>query len=635
MSTSVLTKDKDGNLRIIEIDNNPKISINVGQSISDFEIIQILGKGCFGEVSLVVSKKTKKGYAMKKMKVNNNSKDEDIKREIKLLQTLNHKYVVKYFTSFCENGFWHIIIQYINGKNFQVIADKNVENEINLEEKKIWKYLIQCLNGLLYLHNEKHIIHRDIKPDNIILDEADNIKISDFGISSLEGISIEETLINSKNKVLGPINFLAPEIIIGQKHSYLSDIYMLGLTFFNLASNKYYLRRYFEGKKIKTNYTDQVIPSIYSDELKNFIMSLLQEKDKRPNSEDALNEALKIYTFKYCKKVTSIMSTFCCFNSMKNIVDNFNKEDIDKYINNNNIDINNIYTKYFADAIKCLNSIDIKFESLEEICLNLRYLFNKQNKDINDSYEMTVKDFISFLIPKMNEELRENKNDNSSKNNGIIDESDLQLVIKNIPKKWNEIQSLISNEFYFINKKVYECLYCNKIIKYKMNFDFICTLKPDRTVAYLNKKSLNINDLLEHYIKKRQYKGYNLFCKNCNNYNNIVNITKTLYTFPSKFIIELNYEQNNFDLKIEETIDIKNYIERNDDISNYKLIGAIFKETKDNYEVYTSITKNKDEKWIYFNGNDFQNSSFDELKSHKNLQYLFYSNSELFDSVIE
>ena len=635
MSTSALTKDKDGNLHIIEIDNNPKSSINVGQSISDFEIIQILGKGCFGEVNLVVSKKTKKGYAMKKMKVNNNSKDEDIKREIKLLQTLNHKYVVKYFTSFCENGFWYIIIQYINGKNFQVIADKNVENEINLEEKKIWKYLIQCLNGLLYLHNEKHIIHRDIKPDNIILDEADNIKISDFGISSLEGISIEETLINSKNKVLGPINFLAPEIILGQKHSYLSDIYMLGLTFFNLASNKYYLRRYFEGKKIKTHYINEDIPSIYSDELKNFIMSLLQEKDKRPNSEDALNEALKIYTFKYCKKVTSILSTFCCFNSMKNIVDNFNKEDIDKYINNNNTDINNIYTKYFADAIKCLNSIDIKFESLEEICLNLRYLFNKQNKDINDSYEMTVKDFISFLIPKMNEELRENKNDNSSKNNGIIDESDLQSVIKNIPKKWNEIQSLISNEFYFINKEVYECLCCNKIIKYEMNFDFICTLKPDRTVAYLNKKSLNINDLLEHYIKKRPYKGYNLFCKNCNKYPNIVNITKTLYTFPSKFIIELNYEQNNFDLKIEETIDIKNYIERNDDISNYKLIGAIFKETKDNYEVYTSITKNKDEKWIYFNGNDFQNSSFDELKSHKNLQYLFYSNSELFDSVIE
>ena len=150
MSTSVLTKDKYGNLHLKEIDNNPKSSINVGQSISDFEIIQILGKGCFGEVYLVVSKKTKKGYAMKKMKVNNNSKDEDIKREIKLLQTLNHKYIVKYFTSFCENGFWHIIIQYINGKNFQVIADKNAENEINLEEKKIWKYLIHCLNGLIY-----------------------------------------------------------------------------------------------------------------------------------------------------------------------------------------------------------------------------------------------------------------------------------------------------------------------------------------------------------------------------------------------------------------------------------------------------------------------------------------------------
>ena len=242
MSTSALIKDKNGNLKIVEIDNKTMNSNDVGQSISDFVEINTLGEGCFGKVSLVKSIKTGKLYAMKRMKVNNNSKDNDIKREIILLQTLNHKYIVKYFTSFCENGFWYIIIQYITGKNLQVIVDKNKEDCKYLEEKKIWKYLIQCLNGLLYLHNEKHIIHRDIKPDNIILDEADNIKISDFGISSLEGISIEETLINSKNKVLGPINFLAPEIILGQKHSYLSDIYMLGLTFFNLASNKYYLQ---------------------------------------------------------------------------------------------------------------------------------------------------------------------------------------------------------------------------------------------------------------------------------------------------------------------------------------------------------------------------------------------------------
>ena len=629
MGTSALIKDKNGNLNIVEIDNKTKNSNDVGQSISDFVEINTLGEGCFGKVLLVKSIKTKKLYAMKRMKVNNNSKDNDIKREIKLLQTLNHKYIVKYFTSFCENGFWHIIIQYITGKNLQVIVDKNKEDCKYLEEKKIWKYLIQCLNGLLYLHNEKHIIHRDIKPDNIILDEADNIKISDFGISYLEGISIEETLINSQNKLIGPRNFLAPEIIKGEKPSYLSDIYMLGLTFFVLASNKYYLQRYIEGKKIKTYYTNEIIPSIYSDELKNFIMNLLQEKDKRPNSEDALNNALKIYTFKYCKKVTSIMSTFCCFNGMKSIVEIFIKENTNDYINKT-------YTKYFIEILQFLNSIDFKFESFEEKCLELRYLFNKQIKDINDASEITVKDFISLLIPKMNEELSENKNDSPSKNDQVIDESNENLVMKNFLKKWKKIQSIISNEFYFINKEVYECSYCNTIIKYEMNYDFICTLKPDRTLVYLKKKSLEINDLLKHYEKKRQYKNFYLFCKNCNKYHQIINITKTIFTFPSKFIFELSYEQNNFDLKIEETIDIKEYIERNDDISDYRLVGAIFKESNDNQaEVYTSITRNQNGLWIYFDGNMFQNSSFEELKNHNNLKYLFYSNSEvLYDSII-
>ena len=76
----------------------------------------------------------------------------------------------------------------------------------------------------------------------------------------------------------------------------------------------------------------------------------------------------------------------------------------------------------------------------------------------------------------------------------------------------------------------------------------------------------------------------------------------------------MSYAQNNIDLKIEETIDIKNYIERNDNISNYKLVGAIFKKSNDIHEVYTSITKIQIRGWIYFNGNRFQNSSFHELK---------------------
>ena len=420
---------------------------------------------------------------------------------------------------------------------------------------------------------------------------------------------------------------------MGQQPNFLSDIYMLGLTFFTLASNKYYLRQDFIGKKIEINYTHETIPSIYSDEFKNFIMTLLQEKDKRPNSEEALNEAIKIYTYKY-EKVTSIMSTFYCFKSMKTIVEYFNSENneiIHNYITNENQDNKYMYTKLFTEVINCLDS-----NNFLKLCLHLRYLFNKEKKDINNSSEITIRDFIFFIIPKLNKELRDNKNDNPSINSEIIDESNEDLVIENMVNKWKKIESDISGEFYFVNKGVYECLTCNNVIKYTLDFHLICTLKPDRAAIYLNKKSLDISDLFEHYIKKRKYKGYNLFCKKCKIYQGEVNITQTLYTFPSKFIIEVSYTGNNFKLKIEETIDIRKYVQNKDNISNYTLVGAIFKESNsNNVEVYTSITKNQNGDWIYFNGKEFHNSSLNDLKNHNNLEYLFYSNSEsLFDSII-
>ena len=78
----------------------------------------------------------------------------------------------------------------------------------------------------------------------------------------------------------------------------------------------------------------------------------------------------------------------------------------------------------------------------------------------------------------MNEELKESKNDNQSKINNIIDEANEQFVIKNIAKNLDKILSFISNEFYFINKEVYECSSCKKIIKYNAGLFQYATLPP-------------------------------------------------------------------------------------------------------------------------------------------------------------
>ena len=627
--SSDINKDKDGNLYIGKIDKTSgKCKPNIGKTFSDFEIINTLGEGCFGEVFEVKSYITKKLYALKLLKINNNSKDIDIKREIKLLEDLNHPHVINYFTSFYENNCWYIIVEYMNGPNLQQIIDENKKINKYLEEKKIWEYLIQCLSGLLYLHKKKSIVHRDIKPDNLMLDKSGHLKISDFGISAIDGFSIEETLrLNPKH--IGPKNFIAPEVFKTKKPDYKSDIYMLGLTFFLLSSNKYYLTRQSINGKVETIYTYETIPNIYSDEFKDFINNLLLESEKRPGTEEAFNKALKIYIFKYLK-VTSIISTIFCFYSMQTFSDIFNDEEITNKIKMENEKDKYILTKLFSTILNCadINNNIFNYEEMRKNCLELRYHFDKRKNDINKNSEVCIFDFILFIISNLNKELKENPEGNHSRIEESIDESNEDSVKKNKLKQLEKIRSLISDELYFLDKTEIECL-CGHKIKYKLEFNCICTLFPDRASKYLNKTNLNINDLFEHYKKKRTYNDMNIYCNKCNKYQNKVNETKILSTCPPNLILEINYKSNKFNLTIEETIDIKNFVD-NTEISNtkYILVGAIFLEYIQNEQIYTSITRNRNEQWIYFNGKSIEFSNLDYLKNHKNLQYLFYSNSQ-------
>ena len=127
--------------------------------------------------------------------------------------------------------------------------------------------------------------------------------------------------------------------------------------------------------------------------------------------------------------------------------------------------------------------------------------------------------------------------------------------------------------------------------------------------------------------KKRKYGNSNIFCKNCNKYKVNVYETKIIYTSSPNLILQLNYQTNNFNLIIEEKIDIKNYVRRNDVCkTKYQLTGVIFYEYNSNEEkVYSSISKNENNQWLYFNGKTLQLTNFNEIYNHKNIEFLFYS----------
>jgi len=163
--------------------NNNK---NIGNKLEDFEILQIMGRGAYGFVAKVKSKNNLKIYALKKNIMNNLSDFAKLKlnNELLFLKRFDHQNVCKCLTTFEENNCCYIVMKLFNNKDLFQFLEANRKLKIRIKEDTLWDIFRQCLEGLLYIHNEG-VIHRDIKPGNIFMDDEGNIQIGDFGLSAV------------------------------------------------------------------------------------------------------------------------------------------------------------------------------------------------------------------------------------------------------------------------------------------------------------------------------------------------------------------------------------------------------------------------------------------------------------------
>ena len=627
-----LMTDTNGKPQLLFIDKGGK-KVNVGSKLSDFTIVKKLGEGHFGSVNLVTSKITKKLYAMKEIKENRYDSEKqrlEIQKEIRLLENLHHPHVITYFTSFRENGNFYIVTEYINGGSFEDLLKKNISQGKFIEEKTIWDLLVQSLSGLLYLHENKKIIHRDIKPDNILLDLEGRVKISDFGVSAIKSEEVEE-YVKCHGTVAGPIQFMSPEMCFGGSYDFKSDIYMLGLTFFFMMSND------LPEKKIRfgpiflpIKNPNAKIPDTYSPTLKKFIEKLLNNPEERPSTKRAYSEAIAFYTCKYLQ-VTSIFSTLECFLSIPAIGPYFKSEKIQSYIDSDESNENRKYvvTKIFKEGLFYADPNNFNYELAKVECIKLRLMLYAGKENKNKDTEINLFDLIPDLLTHLHKELNKDSSNSEVENEEQIDNTNEQAVLTSTMKRFSEkYRSKITDQFFYLSKTTHECPDCQRIIRYSSDIFSVCIMRPDRAAIYLDKKNLNIIDLFKHYRKKRLYTNENTYCKFCGKNQEKVNRSKVFYTSPYNLILEIEYEdEKEFNLTIDEVINIQDFVEmKNLSTVNYNLVGAIFKEKNENeYKKYVSFTKKTNGGWIYFNGNTIKESSFNELAKHNNLQMLFYS----------
>ena len=644
--------DSNDQPHFYDIDKKKKDNINVGNKLSDFIIQRKLGEGHFGSVNLVISLKTNKLYAMKQIKSSlyrNQQEYLEVVREVKLLENLNHPHIVTYFSSFRENSDFYIVTEYINSGCLYDLMKKQIQQGKKIEEKQIWTLLIQSLGALLYLHENKKIIHRDIKPDNLLIDINGDLKITDFGLSAINSENVDEYL-KCHGTMAGAIQFMAPEVAMRKKYDFKSDLYMLGLTFFLLMTNRLPEKKIDMGSiLLPVKYDDVRIPDYYSDELKNFINKLLEyNPDKRPSTRLAFSEAVIIFNTKYAK-ISSFLATLQCLNSIPSFLIYFNNNNIKAMIENyESIDKKKyIFIKIFVSAFNLSNPFNFNIKKIDLECVLLRiFLYAYKEKIILSSSEISLDDLVPDLLNKLhnvlNNYVQSSRNPGSNSINNeddtnnnfeeeVIDITNEEKVISAVVKKFTEkYRSKISDLFFYMLKNTHQCPKCLINIGYYSNIYVLCTFYPDRASIYLEKSDVNILDLFKHFTKKRLYYDLNEYCPNCRIVMKDVILSSIFYTSPPNLILNISYkEEDIFNLTIDEFINIKDFVERKD-ISkvDYRLSGAIFIENIGNESKYISITRNiklNDDSWLYFNGNSIKKSSFNELSNHKNLRMLFYT----------
>ena len=173
----------------------------------------------------------------------------------------------------------------------------DIEHFKPLDQSFIIKIFKQILNGLKYL-KRKNIIHRDIKPDNILLDEENNIKISDFGISAifrdknLDNKDKDESLYSNSTRV-GSKDYVCTEIEEGKEYDYKADIYSLGLTMFFLMSyeNPIKLKKDSLTKKSYRDIDYFSMNKIYNIYLRRLVIKMINNDiNKRPSASDSFDE---------------------------------------------------------------------------------------------------------------------------------------------------------------------------------------------------------------------------------------------------------------------------------------------------------------------------------------------------------
>ena len=581
---------------------------NIGNKLSYFAEIPengkaytILGKGNFGYAEKMMSTINKNIYAIKKINKNSaNFNQKNFKRETEIAIDLNHENLIKLYGYFEDKEkiskykeiykdkkkkenldnitqdveIYCLVLEYAEKGSLEdynkEFRKKNPEQHI--DQNFIIQIFKQLLNGLEYL-KKKSVIHRDIKPDNILLDSKYNVKISDFGISALykRTLSLEKNNIDPdlfmNYTLVGRQDFICPEIERREHYYFEADIFCLGLTLLVLMSKE---NPIINNKFFRIINDENMFE--YNSYLKKLILKMLNKKYfLRPNASEALHELKLIEKYinepnnndvklsleeiknKYDEKVQKY--EFMNYsNNQKNMNNNYNNNiNNNNFYNskNNNQKSNNLNNKMNNPMINnnlnnhinnpminnmnnhinnpMINSINNHFNNPMINNMNNKLNNNNNNPMINKMNNKLNNNMNNPMINKMNNKLNNNMNNpminkmnnnlNNNMNNPMINKMNKKLNNNIYNPMINKMNKKLNNNIYNpminnINNKIYNKMNNPMInnINNTMN-NQTNSLMIDNMINIMNN---NLNNIMKNNIKNQMNNNVN------NNMNNLM-----------------------------------------------------------------------------------------------------------------
>ncbi|EGR30363.1 polo, putative [Ichthyophthirius multifiliis] len=446
--------------------------LNKGQQQiqNSYRILQKLGKGGFAKVYLAEDIQNGEKYAIKvidKSSIKKESFKEKLKQEIKFQSSLNHQNVVKYYNSFEDQHNVYIVLEYCSNQTFKQL----MERRNKLTEIEVKSHLIQIINSLKYIHSQG-IIHRDLKIENIFLNDKMVAKIADFGLSG--------KIISSFHKrktICGTPNYIAPEVLKNVGHNYLVDNWAVGIiaytfligtppfeekevenTLSNVKAGRYQIPVKINNKILEKLYQNIKDNINISKQAQNFIQKILvQTPENRLSLDEMLqHEFLKNGEFTIPKVLPESTLTEVPSQNYLQKLRNYSFFDQKQQQNENNI-----YIK---------NKIEMNYQSLKMLTKVNQQL--NQNLYQNNSSAKSVKQQSLSLLKK----------------NHTFHDTD--QLLHNTQKNENNNIQIIDNSFIYLQDYVF----CDNKqgLGYLLNNGNLGFVLNDGNVFYISNKQINI-----------------------------------------------------------------------------------------------------------------------------------------------